>query len=177
MADEQDEVDVDVERLAGLVHSTLVSEGVRGDVELGVLVVDEATMADLNLQHMGSHGPTDVLAFPIGDEYIASGRNPESGPRGPTTREPLSVPGPLLLGDIVLCPSVAGRNAPANAGSYPGHSGELTDELDLLAVHGVLHVLGHDHATDVQRDAMQARERKLLSAYRDRHPPPGRSPS
>ena len=177
VADEQDEVDVDVERLAGLAHSSLVSEGVRGDVELGVLVVDEPTMADLNLQHMGEHGPTDVLAFPIGDEYIAAGRNPEAGPRGPTTREPLSTPGPLLLGDVVLCPAVARRNAPLHAGSFPGHVGELTDELDLLVVHGMLHVLGHDHATDEEREAMRAKERELLSAYRDRHPPPGGSRS
>jgi probable rRNA maturation factor len=142
---------------------------------VGVLIVDEPTIADLNQRHMGEEGPTDVLAFPIDDEYVLTGRSPEGGSRGPTTRDPLSTPGPLLLGDIVLCPSVAGRNAPSNAGSYPGHRGELVDELDLLAVHGVLHILGLDHSTPTEREAMQARERELLAACRGQYPPPPRS--
>jgi probable rRNA maturation factor len=65
---------------------------------------------------------------------------------------------PLLLGDVVICPAVAARQAPE-------HAGTVDDELALLVVHGVLHVLGHDHADDEERLIMQARERELLELY------------
>ena len=64
---------------------------------------------------------------------------------------------PLLLGDVVICPAVAARNAPEHAGSFD-------DEIALLVVHGILHLLGLDHADDDERDAMQDRERELLAA-------------
>ena len=65
---------------------------------------------------------------------------------------------PLLLGDVVICPAVAARQA-------PDHAGTVDDELALLVVHGVLHVLGHDHAEAHERPAMQARERQLLELH------------
>jgi probable rRNA maturation factor len=65
---------------------------------------------------------------------------------------------PLLLGDVVVCPAVAARQAPQHAGSYE-------DELALLVVHGVLHVLGMDHADPAEEATMQARERELLDRY------------
>jgi probable rRNA maturation factor len=65
---------------------------------------------------------------------------------------------PLLLGDVVVCPSVAERQAPEHAGGYD-------DELALLVVHGVLHVLGHDHAEPEETAVMQARERALLDEF------------
>ncbi|HEY6414947.1 MAG TPA: rRNA maturation RNase YbeY, partial [Acidimicrobiales bacterium] len=65
---------------------------------------------------------------------------------------------PLLLGDVVVCPAVAERQAPEHAGSYD-------DELALLVVHGVLHVLGHDHAGVDEAAIMQARERELLQRF------------
>jgi probable rRNA maturation factor len=65
---------------------------------------------------------------------------------------------PLLLGDVVICPAVAARNAPEHAGSYE-------DELALLLVHGILHVLGMDHAFDEEANAMRAKEQDLLARF------------
>jgi probable rRNA maturation factor len=110
-----------------------VLEGEGADGELTLLFVDEAAMADLNREHMGADGPTDVLAFPI------DGRDAE--PSG-------------LLGDVVVCPAVARRRAP----------GAYEDELDLLVVHGVLHVLGMDHAEPEERAEMEARQQQYLAA-------------
>ena len=108
-------------------------------------------MAELNGQHMGQPGPTDVLAFPLDADLETPGAG--SGPDIP-----------VLLGDVVICPTVARRNAPDHEGG--GHDGTIDDELALLVVHGVLHVLGWDHATDEERAAMQARERHHLERRR-----------
>ena len=134
------------ERWAGLAGAVLHDEGVvRG--ELGLRFVDPGAMAELNLSHMGSPGPTDVLAFPI------------DGTAGPV-HLPEQVP---LLGDVVVCPAYAAAQAPDHAGAE--HDGSLGDELALLVVHGVLHVLGYDHQSDPDTAAMQARERQLLAAH------------
>jgi len=73
---------------------------------------------------------------------------------------------PLLLGDIVICPDVAAANA-------PGHAGSFDDEIALLVVHGILHLLGMDHADPAEQAAMQARERELLEQF---HGVPARDP-
>jgi probable rRNA maturation factor len=164
-SNEQSDVDVDLERLVALARYTLAEEGVRGDVEVGMLLVDEATIVELNQQHMDEEGPTDVLAFPIDDEYVPRGRQPDGGLPAPENREPATTAGPLLLGDIVICPAVADRNAVANAGSRPGHLGRTSDELDLLVVHGLLHVLGHDHASPDEAAIMREREEALLEGF------------
>lgn len=134
------------ERWAGLAAAVLHDEGVRSG-ELGLRFVDPRAMAELNSSHMGSPGPTDVLAFPI-DGTGGSGHVPEQVP---------------LLGDVVVCPAYAAEQAPAHAGA--GHDGSLGDELALLVVHGVLHVLGYDHQSDSDATVMQARERQLLAAH------------
>ena len=134
------------ERWAGLAAAVLRDEGVAHG-EMGLRFVDPGTMAELNLNHMGSPGPTDVLAFPIDGR---SGR----------VHLPEQVP---LLGDVVVCPAYAAAQAPDHAGD--GHGGSLGDELALLVVHGVLHVLGYDHQSDTDAAAMQARERQLLAAH------------
>ena len=137
---------LDPPRWAGLAAAVLRDEGVsRG--ELGLRFVDPAAMAALNARHMDSVGPTDVLAFPI-DGTGGSGRIPGQVP---------------LLGDIVVCPAYAAAQAPDHAGG--GHDGSLGDELALLVVHGVLHVLGYDHQSAADAAAMQARERQLLAAH------------
>jgi probable rRNA maturation factor len=87
---------------------------------------------------MGSAGPTDVLSFPI-----------DSG-------DDLDDADERLVGDIVICPAVAARNARSHAGTYP-------DELALLLVHGVLHLLGHDHEDDADAGRMEALERSILA--------------
>jgi probable rRNA maturation factor len=155
-ADEQDAAPVELDALTTLAEGVLRAEGVRGACELALYFVDEATIADLNERFMGSSGPTDVLAFPIDDEMPEAGRNPDAGSAGPDRPplEPSEVP--LLLGDVLVCPAYAERNA-AELGRT------LRDELALLVVHGTLHVLGMDHADEEETKVMQARERELLA--------------
>ena len=159
-ADEQTTVEVDVDRWVTLARDVLVAEGVRGEAELSMLFVDESAIAELNQRFMDATGPTDVLAFPIDDPVVA-GRWPDAGTAGPDRDDPDPGDLPLLLGDVVVCPAVAERQAPTHAGSYE-------DELALLVVHGVLHVLGHDHAEPDETAVMQERERVLLERFHHR---------
>ncbi len=158
--DEQSDHDIDAERWARLAERTLRAEGVtRG--ELTITFVDESAITELNRVHMGGEGPTDVLSFPLDEGHDADG--------GATGAPHPDVP--VLLGDVVICPSIAERNAAAHAAGaadphpgHPDHDGSTESEIDLLVVHGVLHVLGHDHAEEGERLAMQAAERRLLAA-------------
>ena len=159
VADEQSEHPVDNLRWMRLAEHVLREEGVRGDAELSVLFIDEQSMADLNKRFLGKDGPTDVLAFPIDEEPPESGRSPDSGGSGPGAVPPEPADLPTLLGDVVICPAVASRNAPAHTGTYD-------DELALLVVHGVLHLMGRDHVDADEAEAMEARERELLEAFR-----------
>ncbi len=141
--DEQQE-SIDVDRWSSLARRPLRHEGV-GRGELNLLFVTAATMGELNREHMGRTGPTDVLSFPIDavDEHEL---------------------GELLLGDVVICPEYA--LARATDHRVPGeHDGGADDEIALLVVHGVLHVLGHDHGTADEARSMRARECELLDAY------------
>lgn len=158
VADEQTAQPVEGERWRALAAEVLHAEGIRGDAELSLLFVDETAIAELNDRFMGHEGPTDVLSFPLEEDVIGMGRWPDSGTTGPVGNR--SDPGdpPLLLGDVVICPAVAARNAPTHAGTYD-------DELALLVVHGVLHVLGMDHAEPEEEAAMQAKERDLLARF------------
>lgn len=149
--DEQDTEAVDVGRWVALAESVLETRGVPGTAELSLIFVDEATMADLNSRHMGADGPTDVLAFPL-EEEVAEGHWPDHGDM------------PILLGDVVVCPAVAARQAAEHAGG-PHHRGAPTDEIALLVVHGVLHVLGMDHAEPGEAAAMRALESELLGRF------------
>ena len=128
VADEQLDLPVELERWQQLATEVLRSEGVRGLAELALLFVTEAEMGELNEMHMGKPGPTDVLAFPIDAaeaEIVLHGQPTSRGP----DRSPAD-PGdmPLLLGDVVICPAVAARQAPA-------HAGTVEDEMALLVVH------------------------------------------
>jgi probable rRNA maturation factor len=111
---------------------------------ISLVFVDEDEMARLNGDHRGVDGSTDVLSFPIDAD--------------PPTDSGLSGPA-WMLGDIAICPAVAARNAPDHAGTY-------VDELALLVVHGVLHLLGMDHLDDVEADEMEAREQLHLGRLR-----------
>jgi probable rRNA maturation factor len=155
--DEQDDEPVDLARWVALAKAVLFDSGVRGEAELSLLFVSESVIAELNGRYMDKEGPTDVLAFPI-DDPIDAGRWPDSGSTGPDREPPELGELPLLLGDVVVCPKVAAQQAPTHAGSYE-------DELALLVVHGVLHVLGMDHAEPDEAAAMQARERELLDKH------------
>ena len=115
-------------------------------------------MADLTKRFMGKDGATDVLAFPIDEEPVPGGRSPDSGGQGPNRldEEPREVPS--LLGDVVICPAVATRNATEHAATYE-------DELALLLVHGILHLMGMDHVDDEEAATMERRERELLDRF------------
>lgn len=167
VADEQDAEPVDLDRWERLARAVLETMGVRGAVEVAVMFVTADTIAELKRTYLdsGAEGPTDVLSFPIDAVSIESGRNPDSAGPGPQRTPDLDA-APLLLGDVVVCPSVAREQAPTHAGTYE-------DELALLIVHGLLHLLGLDHADDGERDAMQARERALLLEL---HGTPARDP-
>jgi probable rRNA maturation factor len=157
-ADEQTDEPVDTLRWVRLARAVLHAEGVRGDAELSMLFVDEAAMADLNKRFAGKDGATDVLAFPIDEEPSEGGRSPDSGGTGPgfAPAEPADLP--LLVGDVVICPAVAARNAPDHAGTYD-------DEIALLVVHGILHLMGMDHVDDTEAVEMERRERELLDEF------------
>jgi probable rRNA maturation factor len=144
LADEQDR-DVDVDDLVALARRVLSERRVPEDMEVALLLVDESTIAGLNQKHLGHEGPTDVLAFPIDEP----GESPPAGP--------------AILGDVVLCPAVAQRQADER--SLPLHT-----ELQLLTVHGLLHLLGMDHAEPEEERAMFALTEQLLSLHRNGAP-------
>jgi probable rRNA maturation factor len=166
VADEQSDRPVDPARWGALAEAVLRAEGVRGEAELSVLFVDELAIAALNKRFLDRDGPTDVLSFPIEDEPVGSGRNPDSGGPGPGWLPPDEGDVPTLLGDVVICPEVAHRHAPDHAGTYE-------DELALLIVHGVLHLLGMDHEEEVEAEEMERREQDLLDRFYRPAPAPG----
>jgi probable rRNA maturation factor len=116
---------------------------VHPDAELAIVLVDEGAMEQLHLQWMDEPGPTDVLSFPM-DELR------------PGTEESMSPAG--LLGDIVLCPQVATSQA-----ETAGHS--ALDEMLLLTTHGILHLLGFDHAEPDEEKKMFGIQREILSGF------------
>jgi probable rRNA maturation factor len=139
--------DVDTDAVLDCARFALDEMGVNPLAELSVLLVDVAYMAELNHRWMGGDGPTDVLAFPMEEGTIDPGPNDLSGGE------------PTLLGDVVLCPEVAAKQA-----VEAGHSS--ADELHLLTVHGVLHLLGYDHAEPDEEREMFALQAKLLDGWR-----------
>ena len=156
-ADEQADHPVAVERWSALARSVLEAEGIVSETEVSLLFVDEATIASLNERFLDKPGPTDVLSFPIEDEADRSGRSPDEGGTGPGSIEP-DTGRLLLLGDVVICPAVAARNA-------VDHEVSLDDELALLVVHGILHLLGMDHEVEAEAERMERREQQLLARY------------
>src|ERR1700728_2505011 len=145
-------IDVDEVGLAAVARFTLDQLRIHPLAELSVLLVDERTMTELHERWMGEPGPTDVLAFPM-DEL----RPPPLG--GSRSGEPDPGGDPGLLGDVVLCPQVAAEQA-----VKAGHSTQ--DELELLCVHGILHLLGYDHAEPEEHAEMFGLQEQLLKAWR-----------
>ncbi len=155
-ADEQTDRPIDLERWSALCRAALVEEGVSGLAEVSLIFTTETVMAELNQQFMGKVGPTDVLSFPIDAEPEPRGRVPDAGGSGPG--EPPLDEIPQLVGDIVICPVVAARNA-------LDHECSFEDELALLIVHGVLHLRGWDHVEDEEAERMESRERDILGRH------------
>jgi len=136
-------VAVDEAKLLRLTEHNLAQLHVSPDAELAILLVDEGAMEALHVQWMDEPGPTDVLSFPM-DELR------------PGTSDLPTPPG--LLGDIVLCPQVAEGQA-----EQAGHS--TLDELLLLTTHGLLHLLGFDHAEPAEEREMFSLQRELLLSF------------
>lgn len=155
ITDEQDAVEVDLGRLVRLARKVLDSEKVPDEADLSVICIDEETMTELNRAFLGVDGVTDVLAFPMDDDF-----EPEIRETGPGGRVSEADKTPTLLGDVVLCPAVAKRQAAEQRV-------EVGAELDLLFVHGLLHLLGYDHGNETEAKAMEARETLLLKTFAD----------
>jgi probable rRNA maturation factor len=148
-------VKVDEVALAAIARYVLDEMRIHPLAELSVLVVDEKAMAELHERWMSEPGPTDVLAFPMDElrpPHLGGVNVGRAGAEEPG-------PDPGLLGDVVLCPQVAAVQA-----RDAGHSTQ--DELELLAVHGILHLLGYDHAEPDERTEMFGLQDRLLRSWR-----------
>lgn len=138
-----DEVDIDtMRRLAAHVMREMK---VHPDAELAVLFVDEEAMTKLHIEWMDEPGPTDVLSFPMDELRPGNDDKPSD---------------PGLLGDVVICPSVAARQAVTAK-----HSTDA--EIRWLLAHGILHLLGFDHAEPEEERAMFALQRQLVDSFAD----------
>lgn len=140
-------VGVDELALVSVSRFALAKLGINSLAELSILLMDVDAMTELHLKWMDEPGPTDVMSFPM-NELDTARRPDEAGPV------------PALLGDVVLCPAVALEQA-----SQAGHS--LDDELHLLTVHGILHLLGYDHAESAEERKMFQLQNELLDQWRD----------
>jgi probable rRNA maturation factor len=146
-------VDIDEGLLADLARHVLDGMRVHPLAELSVLLVDEPAMTELHVRWMGEEGPTDVLAFPM-DEL----RLPQPGTHGDRS-QPDPDASEALLGDVVICPQVAATQA------TEAHH-DVQDELDLLCTHGILHLLGYDHAEPEEHAEMFGLQDRLLASWR-----------
>jgi probable rRNA maturation factor len=140
-------VTLDEESIIEVARYALTTMGISPLAELSVLLVELRVMADLHEQWMDLPGPTDVMSFPM-DEYDTA-RRPDAAESGPS-----------LLGDIVLCPAFAKDQA-----RKAGH--DLLAELHLLTVHGVLHLLGYDHAEPAEEREMFTLQKRILAEFAD----------
>ncbi|HEV7565248.1 MAG: putative rRNA maturation factor [Microbacteriaceae bacterium] len=136
-------VPVDEAALLRLSAYALDAMHVHPDAELAIVLVDEAAMEQLHVQWMDEPGPTDVLSFPM--DELRPGTEDVPTPAG-------------LLGDIVLCPQVAQAQA-----ETAGHSTQ--EELQLLTTHGILHLLGFDHAEPDEEKEMFGIQRDILVGF------------
>ncbi len=140
-------VEVDSDAIQSVARHALDEMGVNPLAELSILLVEAEYMAELNHRWMDGDGPTDVLAFPMDESSV------DHGPGESSAGEP------ALLGDIVLCPEVAAKQA-----ASAGH--RTADELALLTVHGTLHLLGYDHAEPDEEKEMFGLQARLLDSWR-----------
>jgi probable rRNA maturation factor len=150
LADEQDDP-LEVEPLRRLVVTVMEREGLPERADVTVMFVGLDQMTEYNERFMERTGPTDVLAFPL--LQLTPGHYPTPGSADP----------PLSLGDVVIAPAYVRAQA-EEAGV------RFDDELSLMVVHGLLHLLGYDHGTDEEAEVMEARERELLAQVGRRRP-------
>jgi probable rRNA maturation factor len=143
------EYDADEAGLARLGRYVLESLYVHPEAELSIILVDTDAMERLHIEWMDEPGPTDVLSFPM--DELRPGTAAQPSPAG-------------VLGDIVICPQVADEQA-----KKAGHS--IGDEMLLLATHGLLHLLGYDHAEPEEEQEMFSLQRQLLAAFLGKEAP------
>ena len=134
---------VDEQRLLSLARFVMAELRMHPQCELSILLVDEPTMAEYHQRYLGLSGPTDVMSFPM--DELRPGRDGEEPPLG-------------LLGDVMLCPSVTAAQAAAS-----GRTPEA--EADYLLVHGILHLLGYDHAEPDEKAEMFGLNDRLIYAW------------
>ena len=139
----ESELEVDLSRVQSLAEHVREALRLHPLVDVGVIFVDEAPMTDLHVRWMDEPGPTDVLSFPM-DELR------------PGSEEMLSAEG--VLGDVVICPQVARRQA-----EVAGH--EEINEILMLLTHGMLHLVGFDHAEPEEEKEMFALQKELLDSF------------
>ena len=139
--------------LGEATHAALGSRA----VEIELTLCGDEEMIHLNFDHMGERGPTDVLAFPLHEWSVDGGHSHLAD------EDSVSPPGGLLLGDVVIDVDQAVRQAVDGGWS-------TAQEIALLAVHGTLHLVGHDHVEPDDEDAMRAVERRVLAVLHRRHP-------
>lgn len=134
---------VDEHELQTLAKFVLAALHVHAETDLGVILVEAPAMERLHLQWMGEPGATDVLSFPM--DELRPGKTDAPTPAG-------------LLGDVVICPEIARAQAES-----AGHA--LQKELLLLLTHGILHLLGFDHATPLEETEMFGLQSELLQKF------------
>ncbi|GHJ37683.1 rRNA maturation RNase YbeY [Streptomyces sp. TS71-3] len=150
--------EVDERAILDIARYTLTRMRIHPLSELSVIVVDEGAMEQLHMQWMDLPGPTDVMSFPM-DELRPPSKDDDEPPQG-------------LLGDVVLCPEVAARQAEE---APTRHS--MDEELQLLTVHGVLHLLGYDHEEPDEKAEMFRLQSAIVDGWRAEQGVPGPSPA
>jgi probable rRNA maturation factor len=139
----ESEITVDTERVLELAYFVRGALKLHELVDLGITFVDEGPMTDLHMKWMDEPGPTDVLSFPMDELRPGTDRN--ASPEG-------------VLGDIVVCPQVATTQAKS-----AGH--ETINEILLLVTHGMLHLVGFDHAEPDEEKEMFDLQKSLLADF------------
>lgn len=160
---------VPMARLATAVAAALAAAGAPSPASIGLILSDDAELADLNRAHLGEDGPTDVLSFPLlpPEAFPPHADDPDRGPT-PAAGSAALFTGPpgrrVHLGDIVVSVERARAQADAGRGGQTGDvRWSVADELRLLVTHGALHVCGWDHADPAEERAMRALEQRLLA--------------
>lgn len=155
------DVPVPAAAVARLVEGALRASRAPEPGSVTVVLTDDGELADLNREHMGHRGPTDVLSFPMlePDQFDRTPRGARrAGRRPPSTPQPRT-----HIGDIAISVERAAAQTAQGRGGQTGNvRWSVADELRLLVTHGTLHLCGWDHAEPAEEAGMRTLERRLL---------------